>query len=106
MYIAAEGGFGAAKRAHGWKMTNNNGEPPEGGDADDKPLTLSKNQEALYQTVRSRTASGEPTTVAVIRDDLKAQGLAISNFSKWLEALVSKGLIRFDGDTLIPVNKG
>ncbi|MBO9494306.1 AAA family ATPase [Thalassotalea sp. G20_0] len=84
----------------------NGREPPEGCEADDKPLTLSKNQEALYQAVRSRTASGEPTTVAVIRDDLKAQGLAISNFSKWLEALVSKGLIRFDEDTLIPVNKG
>lgn len=27
LYIAAEGGFGAAKRAQGWKIVNNNGEP-------------------------------------------------------------------------------
>lgn len=84
----------------------NGRELPEENEADDKPLTLSKNQEVLYQAVRSRTASGEPTVVAVVRDDLKAQGMAISNFSKWLEALVSKELIRLDGDTLIPVNKG
>ena len=84
----------------------NGREPPEESEDADKAVTLSKNQEALWQAVRSRMASGEPATVAVVRDDLKAQGMAITNFSKWLEALISKGLIQRDGDTLIPVPQG
>ncbi len=71
----------------------------------EQAVTLSPNQEALWQAVRSRMASGEPTTVAVVRDDLKAQGLNMSNFSKWLTALLTKGLLKQDGNNLIPVNK-
>lgn len=78
-------------------------EPPEGSNGADKAMTLSKNQEALWQAIRSRMASGEPVTVAVVRDDLKAQGMSMTNFSKWLEALISKGLIKKEGDALIPV---
>ena len=66
-------------------------------------VVLSKNQEALWQAARSRMATGEPTTVAVIRDDLKSQGLSMNNFGKWKSALIAKGLLKLEGDNLIPV---
>ena len=77
-------------------------EPPEGYSQAETKVKLSKNHQALWQAVRSRMASGEPTTVAVVRDDLKAQGMTMTNFSKWLEALIEKGLLKKEGDVLIP----
>ena len=79
-------------------------EPPE--PEEDKDIKLSANQEALLQAVRSRTATGENCTVAVVRDDLKGQGLNVNAFSKWLTAVVEKGLVRTEGDKLIPLNIG
>lgn len=66
---------------------------------------LSDNHQALWQAVRSRTASGEPCTIAVIKDDLRAT-LGAENvrksFSRWLNKLESEQIIRIEGDTLYP----
>ncbi|UYM18220.1 AAA family ATPase [Endozoicomonas euniceicola] len=70
---------------------------------DTKPVKLSANHEAVMQAIRSRTAIGESCTVALIRDDLKAHGLNVNAYSKWITALVEKGLVRIDGDTMIPI---
>ncbi|WP_445773836.1 helicase RepA family protein [Shewanella sp.] len=77
-------------------------EPLEAISQDTKPL--SANEQALYQAVRSRMASGESTDVALIRDDFKAQGQkGISNFSKWLRGCVEKGVLQQTEDRLVTV---
>ena len=53
-------------------------------------------QEAILQAIRSRQTSKESTTRAVIRDDFKAQGASVSNFSRNLNTLIEKGLIGGD----------
>ena len=65
----------------------------------DKTLTveskapkLTGNHEALLQAVRSRKATGESTNKAVVRDDLKTQGLDTKNFSRWLTFVIDAGL--------------
>jgi hypothetical protein len=77
-------------------------DPFEPVSQDTKPL--SANEQALYQAVRSRMVSGESTAIAVIRDDLKAQGQkGISNFSKWLNACIKKGVLKEADNCLITV---
>jgi hypothetical protein len=78
-------------------------EPLEPVSQDTKPL--SANEQALYQAVRSRMVSGESTAIAVIRDDLKAQGCkGISNFSRWVEGCIRKGVLKEDDNCLITVS--
>ena len=79
-------------------VPSDTGREPPAEQEPDKQVSLSKNQEALLQAVRSRTATGESTDKAVIRDDLKAQGLSISNFSKWLTSVCEKGLAEVSED--------
>ncbi|UYM14754.1 AAA family ATPase [Endozoicomonas euniceicola] len=66
----------------------------------DKIKPLGKNKEAVLQAVRSRMAAGEPHTYAVVRDDLKAQGIKISNYSNWVTDLVESGHLEKNGDVL------
>ncbi|WP_168926841.1 helicase RepA family protein [Nitrincola schmidtii] len=62
---------------------------------------LSSNQQSIYQAVRSRMARQEPTSKEVIRDDFKAQGLDIKNFSRTLTQLLERGvLVEIDGKLL------
>lgn len=69
---------------------------------DIKPLSAS--EQALYQAVRSRIVSGESTAIALIRDDLKAQGQkGISNFSKWLKGCIDKGTLKEIDGRLVTV---
>lgn len=63
-----------------------------------RPLT--QYQQALWQTLRSRTEHGDPTTVAVVRDDLKSQGINTNNFMRWVKELEAKGLMSKDGENL------
>ncbi len=65
---------------------------------------LTNNHEAVLQAVRSRTSKSEATNIAVIRDDLKAQGLATSNFSKWLTKLLADGLLKETPNGLVCIN--
>lgn len=69
---------------------------------DIKPLSAS--EQALYQAVRSRMVSDESTAIAVIRDDLKAQGQkGLSNFSRWLNGCVDKGVLKEIDGRLVTV---
>ncbi len=69
-------------------------------DTDKKPAPeakpsrkLSGNHEAVLQAIRSRTATKEPTTREIIRDDLKAQGINPKNITRWLNKLLEDNLI-------------
>lgn len=67
---------------------------------------LSDNHQALWQAVRSRTARGEPCTIAVIKDDLRATlgtEKVRKSFPRWLDKLESEKIIRIDGESLYPV---
>ncbi|MCM7731644.1 helicase RepA family protein [Enterobacter cloacae complex sp. IR5378] len=61
---------------------------------------LSDNHMALWQAIRSRIAQGEPCNRAIIRDDLKATGINIKHFTRWLQKLIDDGLVIQDGDSL------
>lgn len=66
---------------------------------------LTENHQALWQAVRSRTAKGEPCTIAIVKDDLRATLGAEKvrkQFSRWMEKLESDGLLRIDGDNIFP----
>lgn len=59
---------------------------------------LTGNHAALWQSIRSRKAKGEPCNKAVLRDDMEAMmgEKARKSFHKWLEKLVRDGLIEVD----------
>lgn len=60
---------------------------------------LSRNQQSIYQAVRSRMARSEPTNREIIRDDFKAQGMSVKNFSRTLTHLLEKGVLaEIDGE--------
>ncbi len=75
-------------------------EPPE----EPQDTKLGKAEEQVWQAIRSRKASQETTGYQVIRDDLKAQGFDISNFSKVVNKLINKGVIDKQGNDLIIIN--
>ncbi|ENA3446925.1 hypothetical protein ABGN35_002333 [Yersinia enterocolitica] len=64
---------------------------------------LTDNHVSLWQSVRSRTAKGEPCTKAIIKDDLKALGIDVKNFNRWLEKLEKNGVILLDGEKITPL---
>ena len=68
-----------------------------------KKTRITTNHEAVLQAVRSRTASGESTCRAVILDDLKAQGLNVNSYSKWVKKLLDDGLLSERDGALYPV---
>ncbi|WP_069202323.1 AAA family ATPase [Xenorhabdus cabanillasii] len=63
------------------------------------------NHTALWQCIRSRTALKEPCSIALVRDDLKAMGVNVKNFSRWLTKLEHDGLITRNGQELTLVNQ-
>ncbi|HII3673169.1 TPA: helicase RepA family protein [Yersinia enterocolitica] len=64
---------------------------------------LTDNHVSLWQSVRSRTAKGEPCTKAIIKDDLKALGIDTNNFYRWLSKLEKDGVILLDGEKITPL---
>lgn len=77
-------------------------EPKDADPAFDGVARLTENHTSLWQCVRSRTAKGDPCTKAIIRDDLKAMGIDVRNFPRWLFKLEKEGLIVVDGEVLSP----
>ena len=75
-------------------------EPPE----EPQDIKLGKAEEQVWQAIRSRKASQETTGYQVIKDDLKAQGFDISNFSKVVTKLINKGVIDNQDKDLIIIN--
>ncbi|GAA4650843.1 helicase RepA family protein [Kistimonas scapharcae] len=65
---------------------------------------LGKKEEVMWQAIRCRMKQGESTEAAVIRDDLKAQGFDVRNFSRVRTNLLNKGMIEDDNGRLIPIN--
>ncbi|MBD2806622.1 AAA family ATPase [Xenorhabdus sp. ZM] len=63
------------------------------------------NHTALWQCIRSRTALKEPCSIALVRDDLKAMGVNVKNFSRWLTKLEHDRLITRNGQELTMVNQ-
>ncbi len=65
---------------------------------------LTENHVALWQAIRSRTASGDSCTRTLVRDDMKAMGFDVSKkFARWLDKLEKDGLIAFDGEHITPL---
>ncbi|GLP95346.1 helicase RepA family protein [Paraferrimonas sedimenticola] len=67
--------------------------PPEPEPERDPSKALGKNEQIVYQAVRSRMANGESTARKVIIDDLKAQGIAVKHFSRWVNNCVEADVI-------------
>ena len=69
----------------------------------EKKTRFTGNHEAVLQAVRSRTAAGESTNRAVILDDLRAQGLNVAAFSRWVLKLLDDGFLVEKSGALYPV---
>ncbi|WFQ80081.1 AAA family ATPase [Xenorhabdus sp. SF857] len=64
------------------------------------------NHTALWQCIiRSRIALKEPCSIALVRDDLKAIGVNVKNFSRWLTKLEQDGMITRNGQELTIMNQ-
>ena len=57
----------------------------------EKPLT--QYQQSVWQAVRARQQRGDPTTRAVLKDDLVAQGIDTNNVGRWIGELKTKQLL-------------
>jgi len=68
-------------------------EPPKDEECSNTTTKLTSNEQSVYQIVRARQHYEEPTTREIIRDDLKAQGMGIKHFSRWLEGCINKGVL-------------
>ena len=82
-------------------LTSVGRQPKDNEEALPKASRMSGNHEALWQAVRSRTQAGDPTTRAIIIDDLKAQGLVVKHFSLWLAKLVNGGQLREESGMIV-----
>jgi hypothetical protein len=82
-------------------LTSVGRQPKDNEDALPKASRMSGNHQALWQAVRSRTQAGDPTTRAIIIDDLKAQGLVVKHFSLWLAKLVDGGQLREESGMIV-----
>lgn len=68
---------------------------------------LTANHIALWQSIRSRTASGDGCTKSLVRDDMRAMGFDVSKkFTRWLDKLETEGLISIDGEDICPDSLG
>lgn len=68
---------------------------------------LTANHIALWQSIRSRTASGDGCTKSLVRDDMRAMGFDVSKkFTRWLDKLETEGLISIDGEHICPDSLG
>lgn len=54
----------------------------------------------LWNLIRSRTMNNDICTRTVIRDDMKALGLDVKNFSRWVTKLETEGLLTVDGEMM------
>ncbi|WP_081316024.1 helicase RepA family protein [Pantoea dispersa] len=61
---------------------------------------LTDNHIALWNLIRSRTMNNDICTRTVIRDDMKALGLDVKNFSRWVTKLETEGLLTVDGEMM------
>ena len=61
---------------------------------------VSPNHTAVWQAVRSRRVRDEPASVEVIKGDLKAQGINIKNFGRWLDKMLENGELCKEGNML------
>lgn len=77
--------------------------PPEGEPGDAEVKALTPFEESLYQAVRARMATGEPTELAVLRDDMRQQygEKARKSFRRWLNGCIDKQVLYLEGETLI-----
>ncbi|MGM3189016.1 helicase RepA family protein [Musicola paradisiaca] len=80
---------------------------PTGADPALSGITrLTDNHVALWEAIRSRTASGDGCTRALVRDDMRAMGFDVSKkFTRWLDKLVRDDLIALDGENIVPLSK-
>ncbi|EKN3336997.1 helicase RepA family protein [Yersinia enterocolitica] len=64
---------------------------------------LTANHIALWQSIRSRTTSGEACTKSLVRDDMRGMGFDVAKkFTRWLDKLEIDGLIHIDGENICP----
>lgn len=64
---------------------------------------LTANHIALWQSIRSRTASGETCTKSLVRDDMRGMGFDVAKkFTRWLDKLEIDGLIHINGENICP----
>ncbi|MCA0892848.1 AAA family ATPase [Microbulbifer agarilyticus] len=76
--------------------------------------TLTPKELKLWKLVHDRTESDNPVVKALIKDDMAAvfgKGNTNSNFGRWLNGAINKGVIEMDGDgirltDIIPANAG
>lgn len=55
----------------------------------------------LWLAIRSRITSHEAFKKMLVRDDLKAMGINIKHFTRWLQKLTDDGLVIQNGDHLM-----
>ena len=80
---------------------------PEEHDKPPKGKNTSENHIAIWQSVRSRLTNDEPTTRAVIKDDLVAMGFDSTyvrkKFGGWVKKLITDGNLEERDGSLFPV---
>jgi hypothetical protein len=67
-----------------------------------KPLT--QTQETVLHTINRLSVEGRATYQGVL-DDIKAQGLPVSNYARTVNALVQRNLVTMAGDDLVAVTE-
>ncbi|MCJ2375663.1 helicase RepA family protein [Vibrio sp. ZSDZ34] len=78
-----------------YSLSVDSDEAREVPDVDSHPekSEMSPVQVALWEIIRSRSASGESTVREIIRDDFKALGYPVKNFSRSLQRLQNRGVV-------------
>ena len=82
------------------------GRQPTDNEETPKASHMTANHEAVWQAVRSRTQAGDSTNRALIIDDLKAQGINVKHFGRWLTKLIEDGKLHLENDTILMGCKG
>jgi len=82
------------------------GRQPTDNEETPKAGHMTANHEAVWQAVRSRTQAGDSTNRALIIDDLKAQGINVKHFGRWLTKLIEDGKLHLENDTILMGCKG
>lgn len=61
---------------------------------------LTSNHRSIWQAIQKRINNEEPTSYQLIREDLKAQGIPIKHYSRWIDKLVDDHVIIREGEIL------
>ena len=85
---------------------NSVGRQPKDNEETPKTSHMTRNHEAIWQAVRSRTQAGHSTNKALIIDDLKVQEINVKHFSRWLTKLIEDGHLHLENDTILMGCKG